>query len=566
MKIINRLMIISLTTQILFATPSNTFQLDAGSKQTVFAGEIIDLNGKVTSGDKNNIDHYKWEENNEVLRNTAGDEIMYWDESQALNGYIPKEGQHTLNYIVVDNFGNEYTDELNINVQTRTASTFTLDAGSEQFISSGDIIDLNGKVTSGDKNTIDHYKWEENGKVLKNTAGDEIMYWDESHALNGHIVSGKGMHILKFIVVDISGKEHVQRLIVNVGTQDKVTIVEEDLTFDISSDFPIKREQRSQENYRLSRGHYLDVKVGDVIPLSGVIDVSKKYLVSSYHWELDGKILKNKLNEDILYWDENNRVHNYVLTQSGKEFLEFVVTDINGEQTKKTLLLKIIDESGNDDHGNTMDTATEISLNKVISGKHETNNDNDFFKFTLDKKQYIQVVMEQHGPRKVSVLSEDGEKIELKYVSVPASGGMYRIYQTLFNTGTYYVNVNRTLGDYTLEIKAEDVVEDKYGDSKSNATNINLDSKTVGYINSYDDIDYFSFVAPKTGKLTLEYDTERSDFLKIDFSERSERINNNTVSIDIKKGKKYYFSLSKSSYRGSDSRQQMKYTLSFSIK
>jgi len=443
---------------------------------------------------------------------------------------------------------------------------FELDAGTEQTILLGDIIDLNGKVLSGDKNNIDHYQWEEKGKVINNTSGDEIIYWDDENAENGYAPKSKGNHILKYVVVDTAGKKHIKRLLVKVETKVNTNISKGDLKFDIRAEFPLKRGGRDRDN-RLFHIYYLDVNVGDVIPLSGVINSSKKHLVDSYHWELKGKVLKNQLHDEIIYWDEENRENDYVPTKSGKEFLKFVVTDINGKETSRTLLLNIVDKSGKDDHGNTMATATEIPLNKVIHATHETNNDNDFFKFTLDKKQYIQVVMKQHGARKVSVLSEDGEEIELRYVSVPASGGAYKIYQTLFNTGTYYVNVKRTLGDYTLEVKAVDIVADKHGDSKRNATNINLDSKTVGYINNKDDVDYFSFVAPKTGELTLKYASERSGFIKVNFSGSSANVNSNTVSIDIKEGKKYYFSLSKSSYyRGSDSLIQIKYILSYSIK
>jgi len=66
MKLINGLVILLSITQILSAKSSSEFKLDVGTEQTILLGDIIDLNGKVLSGDKNNIDHYQWEENGKV--------------------------------------------------------------------------------------------------------------------------------------------------------------------------------------------------------------------------------------------------------------------------------------------------------------------------------------------------------------------------------------------------------------------------------------------------------------------------------------------------------------------
>ena len=390
-------------------------------------------------------------------------------------------------------------------LSAKSSSEFKLDVGTEQTILLGDILDLKGEVLSGDKNKIDHYQWEENGKVIKNTSGDGIVYWDDANAENGHAPKSKGNHILKFVVVDTAGKKHIKRLLVKVETKDNVYISENDMKFDIKSDFPVKREKRSEGNYRLSRGHYLDVKVGDVIPLSGVISSSKKHLVDFYSWELKGKVIQNQLHDDLIYWDEENRENDYVLTKPGQESLEFVVTDINGGKTKKTLLLKIVDKSGKDDHGNTMATATEIPLNKGINATHETYKDNDFFKFTIEKKQNVKVIMDQKGPRKVKVLSADGKIVEIKYISVPASGGMYRVKTQVFEPGTYYVNVNRDLGDYTLEVQAFEVNPvDNYGNTRATSTNV-LDGTTIdSYMNSTKDVDYFYFMPKADGTVSIK--------------------------------------------------------------
>jgi len=341
--------------------------------------------------------------------------------------------------------------------QILSAYDFTLDVGSQQTVLSGETIDLNGKVLSGDKSKIDHYQWEENGKVLKNTSGDEIIYEDDANAENGYAPKGKGKHILKFVVFEESGQRHVKHLVVEVDKKENVRINKvKDMTFDIRAEFPVKREQRPEGNYRLSEGHYLDVKVGDIVPLSGIIDASKKSLVDFYTWESHGKILKNQLNDEIQYWDEENRENDYVPQKVGNEFLYFVVTDINGVKHSKTLLLKVKSKDANqDDHGNTMATATTIELNKKINALFETNDDNDFFKFTLDKKQDVTIVFYQRGTRKVSsVLTEEGDVIKMNYRSVPGSP-YFRSKPTTLEAGTYYVNLKFRFGQYSVEVQTQ---------------------------------------------------------------------------------------------------------------
>ncbi len=385
-----------------------------------------------------------------------------------------------------------------------TSNEFKLDAGVEQSVLSGDIIDLNGKVLSGDRSKIEHYQWEENGKVLKNTAGDEIIYWDDANAENGYLPQGDGLHVLKFVVLDTSGKKYIKRLIVNVESTANIKINENDLTFDIRPEFPVKREQRPEGNYRLSRGHYLDVYVGDVIPLSGIVDASKKHLVDSYRWELNGKVIKNQLGDEILYWDEENRENDYVPTVAGREFLQFIVTDINGKETSKTLLLKITDKNSKDKHGNDKDSATKIAVNTVVKGEKNYTDDHDFFSFTLDKKQYVEIHINYFNKSKRATLYTSDLKKIPSHRSIPGSA-LYRPINLLLDAGTYYVDASLYNGLYTLEVKTTEIATvDEYGDTKETATEI-FDGSTINsYINKTDDIDYFYFIPKANGTVTIK--------------------------------------------------------------
>ena len=214
-------------------------------------------------------------------------------------------------------------------------SEFTLDVGNEQTISLGESIDLNGRVVSGDKSKIDHYQWKKYDKILKNSSGDKIIYWDEDNAENEYIPTTVGTNILKFEVIDTSGKKYTKRLIVNVKSN---FISRGDITFDLDSKFPIFCQAPCERFFN----YYTKVQVGDVIPLSGIVNASKKDLVDNYRWEHNGTILKNQLGDDILYWDEINRENDYVVTKSNNQVLDFIVTNRNNEERKRSLILKII--------------------------------------------------------------------------------------------------------------------------------------------------------------------------------------------------------------------------------
>jgi len=385
--------------------------------------------------------------------------------------------------------------------QMLSANEFKLDVGNQQTVLAGDIIDLNGKVLSGDKSKIDHYQWEENGKVLKNTAEDEIIYEDDANAENGYAPKGKGNHILKFVLVEESGKRHVKRLLVTVDKKDNVYISQRnDMTFDLRAEFKVKTEVASWNNYHAFDGHYLEVKVGDIVPLSGIVNSSKKYLVDFYTWESHGKILKNQLNDEIQYWDEENRENDYVPQAVGREFLNFVVTDIHGVKHSKTLLLKVRSKDANqDDHGNSIATATTIELNKKVDGVFENQSDKDFFKFTLDKKQNVKLGYSRF--RKVGLLDSEGKTLHFKYLSVPGSS-LYRTTPIKLESGTYYIRTGGHVGKYTLEVIAyDDNPIDKYPEHP--ATKVSPGTVIKSYINSKNDKDCFY---KKNAKYKIEGD------------------------------------------------------------
>ena len=148
--------------------------LNAGKNQSIKIGNSIVLNGKVVKGNKSKIEYYQWTEKGKVLNNALGDEILYTNIADAENDYKPTLGEHLLHFEAIGFDGKKYDDTLLV-VVTKDGNGFIIDAGEDKTLTLGEIIVLNGVIQIGTKkNNIS--KWLENGKVLKNALGDEILY------------------------------------------------------------------------------------------------------------------------------------------------------------------------------------------------------------------------------------------------------------------------------------------------------------------------------------------------------------------------------------------------------
>ena len=384
-------------------------------------------------------------------------------------------------------------------------SKFQLDVGTTESLLLGDILDLNGKVLSGDKSKIDHYQWEENGKVLKNTSGNEIIYWDDANAENGYAPKTKGNHVLKFVVVDEAGNKHTKRLLVNVETTNNIKIEKSDLKFDL------------KDKLNLKFGNKIDINKGEMIPLSGIISPSKKHLVDHYRWELNGKVLKNQLEDEIIYWDDENRENDYV-PHAKKETLKFIVTDINGNETYKELFIHITNKNNSDDYGNTKDTATKISLKSQIKGEIETSDDVDFFYFEVDKPVFIKLEPykgssgeEKYLPMPFHILTEKLEKMPKLYYRKNS----IMIRRTIkLEPGKYYIKLSGGIYSYGFSFSTEDApVEDDVANSMDNATEIVLDKKTTKITGMHDynaDKDFFTFTLDQDQYVQIKCHDDRS--------------------------------------------------------
>ena len=311
----------------------------------------------------------------------------------------------------------------------------------------GNSITLNAEITAGDKNNIDFYKWEENGKVLKNAEGEKIEYWDEVNSENDYIPKKEGVHFLKFIVTDTEGEEYSRSI--------RLEVIK-------ATSLPANRLYLDMRGVKenANKSYSMTMKLGDFVRLRGRLSALAKYkeLVDSYHWEKDGKILKNMVNDDIQYWDESNRENDYKPTKAGVEHLKFVLTDVYGEKVilKLTLTIKKGDDL-DDDHGNSREDATKIALNKTVTGEKNYGNDHDFFSFTLDKKQYVKVNI-KYGRRSKKATLYTSELKLIPSHHIIAGSNSYSPIRLLLEAGTYYVDASLYIsGAYTLKIETDDI-------------------------------------------------------------------------------------------------------------
>ena len=156
-------------------------------------------------------------------------------------------------------------------------------------------------------------------------------------------------------------------------------------------------------------------------------------------------------------------------------------------------------QTSNDDHGDTILTATDLPLGSSVDGRIDPGNDQDVFKLELSRESsdteiwmYTTGEFDTYG----ELLTSAGEVIVSNDDSyIHGNGGSgFHIGWTL-SSGVYYVRVGvspywtdgRT-GDYTLHVQA---VTDHPGSTTGTATRLDFDSPTPGLIDTAADTDYF---------------------------------------------------------------------------
>ena len=167
-------------------------------------------------------------------------------------------------------------------------------------------------------------------------------------------------------------------------------------------------------------------------------------------------------------------------------------------------LVREIDASGPappaDDHGNTRDSATRLTLGTRIQARIDSGSDEDWFSFEVG--QPSRVTLYTIGSLDtVGALFSAANRVAVDDDS--GVGPNFRIEQNL-DVGVYFLQIRSVgagTGSYTL--RTESAVADDHGNSRSTATRLTLGQPVAGRIGPGRDEDWFRFELDGRSRVTL---------------------------------------------------------------
>lgn len=163
-----------------------------------------------------------------------------------------------------------------------------------------------------------------------------------------------------------------------------------------------------------------------------------------------------------------------------------------------------------DDHGNDVESATNVILGQATSGYIETDGDIDFFRVELSTS--TQLISYTSGSLDTlgQLLDEDGEVLSEDDDS--GTGRNFRIESEL-EPGTYFLRISAwadTTGPYVLNVETSTSDEPPgggtdgdHGDTRDQATVVQVGSETEGTIDPSSDVDFFQVNLTEPGQLTV---------------------------------------------------------------
>lgn len=161
-----------------------------------------------------------------------------------------------------------------------------------------------------------------------------------------------------------------------------------------------------------------------------------------------------------------------------------------------------------DVHGDTEDTATVVELQSGTEGYINDEDDIDFFEVTVEQVGTLVIYTTGSIDTTGTVTNEDGS---VDITDEDSGSDLNFLITFSADPGTYNIKVEgnqSSTGSYILVVEFEVHNEqnddlDDHGDTEDTATQIELDSMTVGKIDDEEDIDYFEMVVDRAGTLKI---------------------------------------------------------------
>jgi hypothetical protein len=286
-------------------------------------------------------------------------------------------------------------------------------------------------------------------------------------------------------------------------------------------------------------------------PISGIIDyegdadffrftptVSANYLVETTGSTDTYGHLYNSSRQELANNDDgvnNNFRINYPLVANQTYYIKVRHFSTYGMGTY-SLTVKIPDNQ--DDHGNTIGTATPVQVNVNVAGNIEIGEDDDYFKFSVNTSGAYQI--ETFGNTDTL-----GELYDSNYQLIATNDDgintNFRMVQGINADQIYYIKVRpysrAGTGHYTLLISQ---LSDDHSNTFESASLLNIGIPINAYLNNQYDEDLFKFTPTQTGIYTINtnssslgldifgelYDENRTSFeYSDDFSDTDLNIN-----------------------------------------
>ncbi|WP_235832661.1 stalk domain-containing protein [Acetivibrio mesophilus] len=164
------------------------------------------------------------------------------------------------------------------------------------------------------------------------------------------------------------------------------------------------------------------------------------------------------------------------------------------------------------------DLATEISVDKPVTGNLRVSDDIDFYQFTISEPGKVNLSFNHKNLESSSVhwqvtMFDSAENIVLYFEST-GTNTEGRSMNAYLDKGTYYIRVVSrdsywySSADYTLCVnytENQGEYEIEPNNNMDGATLIEVDEPVIGNLRTNSDVDYYKFVMPDSGKVYLGF-------------------------------------------------------------
>ena len=231
---------------------------------------------------------------------------------------------------------------------------------------------------------------------------------------------------------------------------------------------------------------------------------------------------------------------------------KITVEDSDHETAEEVENCEAIPVTKEEEPNDTVEDANLISINSDVHGALDTNQDTDYYYFSIDEKSSVlldfshDIIDDESVYWEVSILClpSDFNTSDMKEIQVcdiygnqiDSTFGKLRL-----NPGTYYIKVERAYNyselPYIFKLKAEtegDNVESEPNGETSLAkinNSISLNTVVSGNLQTEDDVDYYHFTISQPGILNIKFSHEfiDSDQNYWDLTVLGDNVDNNSI-------------------------------------